>query len=261
MTNKIPGATEKLFGRKNIPVNKGENGLTWSFPREQIRLGDDWYLEKYEILSRANEGSVIIDAGCKEGSWTGNIHGIIPAGVLRIGVDPIDYNVSSLRGDQTPWNSKGGDKIFDYYYKCAVDDIESQTTAAFNIFDEPGCNSLLPKSKHLNRNVLGASTVPVRSMESILLECVPANTVIHYIKCDCQGKDAAVVRSLRSFLPNTRYVQIESSFCRNNPFYDGQPYYEDDIASMRSIGFKPIFYVEYPDSPLPEGEILFERMT
>lgn len=250
----------KIYCDTERVIPKGHDGITWSFPLNEVRLGTDWYLEKYEILSRAPAGSVLVDAGCKEASWIGGVHGIVPPGVLRIGIDPVDYNVMSQRGGPTPF-SQGDDMVLHHYYCCAIDDVDKETTATFHIFDEPGCNSLLPKSEHLVcRNVLKTVTVPVTRLETILLKHVSPGTEIYYLKCDCQGKDVSVVKSLRSFLPHTKYVQIESSFSRERPFYTGQPSHEDDVAEMEKLGFEPIYYVEYSGSPLPEGEILFKRM-
>lgn len=241
-------------------VSKGKNGMDWSFPQPEVRLGSDWYIEKLEILSKAPRGSTVIDVGCKEGYWTGSIHGIIPPGVLRIGIDPIDYKVSTLRGGATPFNPVGGDPVLHEYYCCAIDDVDDRSSATFHIFDEPGCNSLLPKSEHLARTELKTITVPIMSLESLLFESGRSQAYIYFLKCDCQGKDVSVVKSLRSFLARTDYVQIETSFSRERPFYKEQPCHDDDVKEMEEIGFRPIYYVEYNGSPLPEGEILFKRV-
>lgn len=101
--------------------------------------------------------------------------------------------------------------------------------------------------------------MPVKSLEMILLDYVKSNTIIHYVKCDCQGKDVDVIKSLKSFLPNTRYVQIECSLDKEKPFYINQKNYEEEIIIMNDLGFEPIFYMEYIGGPLPEGEILFKN--
>lgn len=226
-------------------ITKGVDA-DWSIPVDTLRIAHDWYLEKYEIIGSAPPASVIIDAGCKSGDWISHINHLLPKSVKRVAIDPIDYN-------SMQWHS-------DYYYKCALDNVDCETTMTFNLFDEPGCNSLLPRSDHLHmRNVVDTITVPVRTLESILIEKFPLSTIVHYMKCDCQGKDVAAVESLREFLKNTRYVQVECSFSHEQPFYVEQPSYEDDIIAMDKIGFEPIFWIEYPESPLPEGEILFKN--
>lgn len=239
----------KLGNAKRIPfiyphqvVGRIE-GQPWPFRTETLRLGVDSYREKYEILAMAQRKSVIIDVGCAHGCWTSEAEGAIPEGAIKIGVDPMsDVNLPA----------------FTCYYRCAIDNVDKDTKATFNLFDEPGCNSLLKKSCHLDRKVTGSIEVDVRSLESILKERFPHGIAVHYAKCDCQGKDMDVVRSLRSFLPSTNYIQIESSFSREKPFYEGQGYCEDDVAEMDKLGFEPLFYVVY-ESVLPEGEILFGR--
>jgi hypothetical protein len=258
----ISGAVKKPFLYTNKIIVKGVDGYGWDFPHNRLLIGADWYFEKYEILSKAPADSVIIDAGCKDGCWLGEVHGIIPPGVLRIGVDPINNGVDKLRGGPTPYPPIGGGGIiFHKYYQNAIDDVDYPGTATFHIFDEPGCNSLFPKAECFSmRNVINTITVSVRSLESILLENVSPNTVIYYLKCDCQGKDANVAKSLKSFLPNTCYVQIECSLDKNRPMYVGQTDYKEDIDIMKNLGFEPVFYVEYDQSLLPEGEILFKRI-
>lgn len=216
----------------------------WKVPKKEIRLGQDWYYEKYELLYQAPEKSIVIDVGCKTGDWIGVAKNVLPTNIITIGVDPIDYNVVT--------------NMVTHYYCCAIDNIDGTQELTFNIFDEPGCNSLLPKSNHLTmRNVLNVITVPVKSLENILSNY--SDSDIHFLKCDCQGKDVEVVKSLRKFLTRTKYVQIECSFDKNQPFYDGQPSYEEDILELAKIGFEPIYFVDYLGSPLPEGEIILKN--
>lgn len=233
---------------QGLPTKKGERGYNWSFPVDSLFMGHDWYSEKYEILHAAPTGSVIIDVGCKIGDWTRDAKPAIPPGVLKIGVDPIDYKTTF--------------GIVDRYFSCAIDNVDQPTTMTLNYFDEAGCNSLRPKSDHLSmRTVLGQMQVPVKSLEKILLECVAPGTRIHYLKCDCQGKDADVAKSLKSFLPHTKYIQIECSFSQDQPFYIGQPSYEQDVLELQQLGFEPIYFMDYALSPLPEGEILFKNKS
>lgn len=227
-----------------IKLKNHTDGNNWSMPADELTVGNDWYLEKYQFISQAPPGSVIVDAGCKTGDWIAQVNFLIPRQTIRIGVDPMNYGTVQHH--------------VDYYHAVALDDVDHPTTMTFNIFDEPGCNSLLPKSEHLSmRNVINSVSVPVQTLESVLLQHVAPGTIVQYVKCDCQGKDVAAIQSLRSFLPTTRYVQVELSFSGEKPFYTGQPSYEEDIETMDKLGFEPLYWIEYPLSPLPEGEILF----
>jgi FkbM family methyltransferase len=230
---------------KKIIKNNSE-GMNWSIPVDELLIGCDWYLEKYQIINQSPNNSIIVDAGCKSGDWISVIKHLIPNTVKSIGIDPINYNIMH--------------NYVDYYHSVALDNIDYPTTMTFHLFDEPGCNSLLPKSDHLTmRNIINTITVPVQTLESILLEHVVPGTFIQYVKCDCQGKDIDVIKSLRSFLPFTKYIQMELSFSYEKPFYNGQKSYEDDIETMLKLGFEPLYWTEYPESPLPEGEILFKN--
>jgi hypothetical protein len=235
----------KLYTSPRTVKNNTE-GMSWSLPAEELLIGYDWYLEKYQLINAAPPGSVIIDAGCKTGDWISHVNFLIPKHTKRIGIDPINYNTMQHH--------------VDYYHEVALDDVNEPTTMTFHLFDEPGCNSLLSKSDHLSmRNVLSTKTVQVQTLESVLLQHVSPATIIQYAKCDCQGKDVAAIKSLRSFLPFTKYVQVELSFSCDQPFYNEQPSYEEDIETMSELGFEPMFWTEYPNSPLPEGEILFKN--
>lgn len=227
-------------------TTSGDRGYVWDdFKPNHLFMGHDWFIEKFRILSKAQSGELVLDIGCKGGLWIKDAREVLVPGVITLGADPSNY---------------GADKYLNYYYCCAIDNVSYSSTTTFYTFDEEGCNSLRPKSEHLTmRNMLNAVQIPVRSLENILLEKFNNNTIIHYLKTDCQGKDVDVVKSLRSFLPQTKYVQIECSLNEDFPFYDGQPSYEQDIEEMDKLGFKPIYWMNLSLSPLPEGEILFKN--
>lgn len=42
--------TEKVFEQSSVVIKNGTNGYNWNIPVDELRLGYDWYLEKYDIL-------------------------------------------------------------------------------------------------------------------------------------------------------------------------------------------------------------------
>lgn len=227
------------------PVYQKDN-LSWSLKVPEVNHGNDHYLAKYEIMAQAQPGEVVLDVGCKSGDFISQYNPFFEKGVIRIGVDPNFYNIL-YHGH------------VNHYFEEAASDVDHPEKRQFDCYDEPGCSSLLRGSPELLqvRKVVGVKQVTVRSLESMLLDVVQPGTVVHYCKCDTQGSDLSAAKSLRSFLSKTRYIQLECSFDKEHPFYTGQSSYEEDIEEMDKLGFTPLYYQEYPDSPLSEGEILY----
>src|ERR1700674_4663652 len=91
-------------------IKNNTEGMSWSLPADELLIGYDWYLEKYQFINQAPPGSVIIDAGCKNGDWISIVNFLIDKQVKRIGVDPINYNIMQHH--------------VDHYYAVALDDVD-----------------------------------------------------------------------------------------------------------------------------------------
>ena len=213
---------------------------------------------KKEIFSTIKENAVIIDGGCKQGWWMQSVNKYIPnylnLTINRIGVDPISYGETQVNGKYT------------HYIQAAIG-LEDQDEVDFYIVgSEPGCNSLLKPSQMLQnhsyigkkREITEIKKVPKRRLDSILND-LNISSEIYYVKLDLQGADLDAVKSLGDHLPRVKYIEMEMSLDKDNPFYENSPFIEEIIENLDFFGFEPIQFSSFPLSPLPEGELLFRR--
>ena len=203
---------------------------------------------KKEIFTSIVSGSVIVDAGCREGSWIRSVNHEIqnPEEVFRIGIDPIHNGYAQPQ--------------FHIYINCALgkEDIEC---VDFNTYNEPGCNSLFEASTSLlecddtNRAFVEKVQVPQLTLSNILKTFGIGE--IFYLKTDCQGSDLNIIKGLGEYIDKVTYVEMECSLDLEHPFYVGANTVEEAIEYMYSKGFHLIEFTWFPGSPLAEGEIVF----
>ena len=195
--------------------------------------------------------SVIIDIGCRVGAWQESVNRALDhsKNIFKIGIDPINHNL----------------QLYNVYLNCAVG-LKNQETTDFYIFDgkgAAGCNSMLAPTDELLSATSFTCDEPIsvqqRRLDSIWEEF--SLEKIYYIKCDCQGADLDVIKSLGKYLPYVKYIEMEVSLDAEHPFYKGSNTVEEAFEFLESNGFKPIEFSSYPVSPLPEGEILFENKS
>jgi len=202
-------------------------------------------------------GDIVIDVGCRMGGWIRPRYdqGWSGKELYTVGIDPIWHNISDL---------------FSLYVNYAIGPEDRDDMVYHIVANEPGCNSLLPPSEELLatqlvggqlRSAGPAEKVQQRRLDTVLKEAgfTPGESTVHYLKTDCQGADFSAVQSMGEFLKDTRYVEMEIGLDPENPFYVGAERAEDVIAGMESLGFKLIEFVNFPVSPLPEGELFFKR--
>jgi len=218
--------------------------------------GPVWVSDELKtILSDTPENGVIIDAGCHKGVWISTIKEFILKKYISIGIDPIDHNV--------------GNK-YDYFFNYAIDVDEGLRD--FHIFKESACNSLFKTSKEIDDlslwyvEEIEIIKKETRTLESLLEE----NNIgeIYYLKCDCQGNDVNVVKSLKSYINKIEYIQIESNIDKKLSYWDCNGSFEEDIIEIEKLGFKAIYYLIWEFQgvdkingiPAIEGEILFKKI-
>jgi FkbM family methyltransferase len=202
---------------------------------------------KKKIFASIVSGSTIVDAGCRIGGWIRATKDAVknPEHILTIGLDPIYHDIAACE--------------FDIYINCALG-LENKELVEFNIFSEPGCNSLLKPSLFLEqcRDFVETIEVPQKSLKTIIKEHQIKE--IFYLKTDCQGGDLNIIKGLGNDINKISYIEMEVGLDPEYPFYLGSNSAEDVVEYMNSKGFHPIEFTWFPASPLPEGEILFARL-
>jgi FkbM family methyltransferase len=173
--------------------------------------------------------------------------------VFICAVDPINYETNS----------------YSVFFQCAVGTKVGKLK--FNLYDEPGCNSLLEMKLEdisLNRELDGwFSNHNINKIGEIEVECVTLKSIldkinldlIHYLKVDAQGNDLDVIKSSSDWLDKTIFVQIESCTSKSikNFMYHGQTSVEEDINFMESIGFKLFEKLDHSEKSCPEADLIF----
>ena len=173
-----------------------------------------------------------------------------------VGVDAINYNTN----------------IYDRFYEGAVTNRD-ENFLTFNLYDEPGCNSLLTlKTEKLVRDrnqdgwfcnheikKIGEKTVPCCPLKVILEDSGWFKGIIHYLKVDAQGNDLDVIKSLREYLGSCLFIQMESCVSNklDNTMYEGQNLFDSDRAFMEANGFEVLTFTDHSQVSCPEADVVF----
>ena len=173
-----------------------------------------------------------------------------------IGVEPNPENISVLRKGRSPDFHlpylcldndhvllKGDPvcKIENRFHliECAIDDVDSPTTAPFYMTDErnTGCSSLLKPTKKLGLDVKEVYETKVNSLKQVLDDFYESTSQFSYItalKSDAQGKDLDVIKSARDHLNKVLFIKME---VRTNGQYENEQKVSDIEDFMKKNKF------------------------
>ena len=123
---------------------------------------------------------------------------------------------------------------------------EVNSSATINVFAERTLSSLLDRdedklramgySKYLRETELARTEeVPVRRLDAIIDEYVPAAAARIFLKSDTQGFDMHVVRGATGCLHRIAALQVELSI---RQVYKGAPSYSEALTELTSLGFE-----------------------
>lgn len=218
----------------------------------------DIYLTKISKILDSYDQISIVDIGFHKGHFVehfSNLSGISREKLKVTAVDPINYHV---------------DHLYDMFLQYAVSNESSEST--FNLYDEPGCNSLLRlKTENLSNNKnnhgwycaypiskIGEITVKVVTLD-YLIDTYIQSPVIHFLKIDTQGNDINVVKSTSKNLEKVMFVLMESCVAKQDSeiMYVNQTTINDDITYMKNAGFDILHIEDYSHDAPPEANILF----
>jgi len=213
---------------------------------------------KKEIFSSICTESVIIDGGCKQGWWMQAMNRYIPGTIrptlTKIGIDPISYEDTQKNGQYTQ------------YIQAAIGLEDEESVDFYIIGSEPGCNSLLKPSQELQSttyNGVNREVSEIKKVKKVRLDTVLDGlsnlSKVYYVKFDLQGADLDGVKSLGKYLDIVEYIELELSLDSEKPFYEDSPDLEEILSTLESFDFEVIEFSSFPESPLPEGELLFRR--
>lgn len=233
--------------------------------------------QKTSVFRSTPKNSMIIDVGCRRGDWMKAVNEKMSDmgrnWSVRVGIDPIDHG--SIR-------SRAGE--FHFYYQKAIANTDSEYRE-FNIFNEPGCNSLLKPTETFLQEGLCTNDAVYRNnaredwpkakvediikvhtlrLEDLLDDHFSKNkrVPIYYVKADCQGMDVDVILSLGKYLDEISYCEMEVSFSTNNEprIYEGENTLEYAVSKMRAAGFELLNSQLFPSFLKHlEGELFFGR--
>lgn len=228
------------------------------------RIGLKKYLKNNVIETLDATTKICIDVGLSEtapysGMWLSN-----DSDRCVLGIEALQWNWERLGGPEYDKSASlrwpivrldtnsiifEDTKLIDisnrfFGLSCAIDDIPRPKKREFYHMHEAGSSSLLKPSEKHTSSIKEVETVQCVSLQDIL-EYVDWNKFkfIEHIKIDCEGHDAAVIRSLGKYLKKTIFLTFEMSaanqghweqqvdptetmhFLRNNNFhcfrYDG----------------------------------------
>tara|TARA_A100001011_G_scaffold393392_1_gene483123 strand:- start:550 stop:1248 length:699 start_codon:yes stop_codon:yes gene_type:complete len=91
------------------------------------------------------------------------------------------------------------------------------------------------KRKLEEKDIISENEVKVRCLDNVVREI---NKEDLFIKIDSQGHEYEIVSSLKSSLPQIKFIQAELAI---NPSYAGEKNYLENIDMFKTIGFELIF--------------------
>jgi len=173
-----------------------------------------------------------------------------------IGIEPSPENIAALRKGRPPdfhlpylcldddcvlLKGESVCKIENRFHliQCAIDDVDSPTTAPFYMTDErnTGCSSLLKPTEKLGLDVKEVYETKVNSLKQILddfYESTPQFSYITALKSDAQGKDLDVIKSARDYLNKVLFIKME---VRTNGQYENEQKVSDIEEFMKKNKF------------------------
>jgi hypothetical protein len=216
-----------------------------------------------EILNSFNKKVNIVDIGCHKAGVVSYVKPKLNNSSFWIGADPCNHGV-------------GG--FYDKYFELAIDNVDSELEGKFTEYpDEMGCNSLLELNRECITHNLDeydkkwwikanieqrevSRQVKINSLYNIL-NSINFQDQIHYLKIDTQGNDINVVKSLKTFINQTHYIQIETvtSHNKNITLYKNQNIHEEDVEEMSKLGFSVLYMEDYSinKNACPEANVIF----
>jgi len=178
--------------------------------------------------------------------------------IYIIGIDPIDYR------------SEISDGHCDEFHQVAISTTQGKTK--FNLYDEPGCNSLheLNVDKRVDQKQSEDGwycRYEIKKVDEIEVDVVTLKSIIesanqeiiHYLKIDTQGNDINVIKSCEEKIQNVMFIQMESCVAKNENqiMYENQSTIDNDISYMESLGFELLHTIDYSTDAPPEADIIF----
>jgi len=173
-----------------------------------------------------------------------------------IGVEPNPENISVLRKGRSPdfhlpYLCLDNDQVLlkgdpvckienrFHLIECAIDDVDSPTTAPFYMTDErnTGCSSLLKPTEKLGLDVKEVYETKVNSLKQVLDDFYESASQFSYItalKSDAQGKDLDVIKSARDYLDKVLFIKME---VRTNGQYENEQKVSDIEDFMKKNRF------------------------
>lgn len=210
---------------------------------------------------------ILIDVGYHKGHFVSeflNVYDINRSKVHVVGIDPIDH-----REWKEIHQINDFDDYCDDFHQVAISTTSGR--AKFNIYDEPGCNSL--HEMNIDKRVgelnseygwyCGYEIKKIKEVEVVVttLKSIIEMTnekIIHFLKIDTQGNDLNVVKSCEDRIHDIIFIQMESCVAKNENqiMYKNQTLIDDDIKFMKSLDFDVLNITDHSGGAPPEANIL-----
>lgn len=207
-----------------------------------------WRLKKLEEsthlanLFRLLEIDCVLDVGANIGQYREFLRLHVGYTGHIVSFEPITEMYEGLE------RQAAGDPMWSVH-RLALGDADSRAT--INVMAERTLSSLLPRNegnlrrmgydKYLRETETERTEeVPVRRLDAILDEVLPAGASRIFLKSDTQGYDMAVIRGASACLDRLRGIQIELPI---REVYSGAPNYLEALTELTAMGFEVTGFV------------------
>lgn len=213
------------------------------------------------VLDRVDAETVeFIDVGCSVGDYLVRLDRHVSKPIHSLGIDPVD---------------RTGRAEFSTYLQVAVANQEPGK-ADFHLYGGPDlAASSLQRMKKENvshseaqqdekfyhpvaiETERGTITVDVVPLSRVIEDHDLQETVIHLVKVDVQGTDLGSFLSLRRYVQNVLFFQIESIFSQKegHKLYEGQKLFDEEKEILEALGFRLFNVARFPSGP--EADVMW----
>lgn len=214
-------------------------------------------LASYQIVQRLKEAGVspatIVDVGANVGQFAVAASELLPAAELH-SIEPDPDTAARLRG-HLPAAAAA---------RVVVSAVgERDGTVEFQVNSDSQVSSVLPlgedrKASFPGSRVQRTMTVPLTTLDALFADRGLAGPIL--LKIDVQGYEDRVIAGAARFLPQVRWVVMETSFAR---LYEGERDFAAMLELMRERGFRFVrplnFHTSDVTGAIIEMDALFER--
>lgn len=229
------------------------NDLLRKFGVQLSGYGPAYPLFQLRRAIRDPQVSVLIDAGANTGQYGKSVRKIRKDLIIH-SFEPQARAYAALK------EAAFGDNAW-YVHHMGLG--SESASIAMNVSENDQCSSLLAVGEtHLaaapRSKVIGKEIVMIDTLDAVMKDEFGQK----FLKIDCQGYEAEIVKGAKETLKSTLYVQMEASLV---PLYDAAPTISELLDQMADCGFELMTllpgFADHANARLLQADLVFVKRS